>query len=226
MKIFGHRGAAGLAAENTLESIAVALQYGVDGIEIDVHCCKSGELVVIHDETLDRTTNGKGSVANYTLQELQQFTTSEGFLIPTLDQVLDLIDAKCVLNVELKGENTAAPTIALLEKHIKNSNWQYEDFILSSFDPPQLFEVKMITANFKVGVLTEQNIANALHIARELNAFSVHPPITFLTQDAVKRAKEQGYKVYVWTVNTKTQIEQSKIWKVDGILTDFPNFVS
>lgn len=224
MKIFGHRGAAGLVAENTLESIIEALHYKVDGIEIDVHCCKSGELVVIHDETLDRTTNGTGNVSEYTLKELQQFETKEGFTIPTLRKVLDVINTQCELNIELKGKNTALPTIALLEEYIKNTDWKYDHFIISSFDHSQLFELKAITTNFKIGVLSEVNTIEVLSIAEALEAFSIHPPIFSLTRDAVNLAKDRGYKIYVWTVNTEMQMEQSKSWKVEGIITDFPNF--
>ncbi len=224
MKIYGHRGAAGLVAENTLESITKALEFGVDGIEIDVHRCKSGELVVVHDKTLERTTNGKGKVSEYTLQELKRFRTPEGYMIPLLDQVLDLIEAKCTLNIELKGIGTALPTVELLEKHIKKSRWNYDDFILSSFDHSQLFQIKAVTSNFKLGVLTEENVTHVLPVAKELEAFSIHPPITTLTKDEVDLANTQGYQVYVWTVNDKTLIDQSKSWNVEGIITDFPNF--
>ncbi len=224
MKIFGHRGAAGLVAENTLESITKAFHYKVDGIEIDVHCCKSGELVVIHDETLDRTTNGIGNVSEYTLQELQRFETKEGFMIPTLCEVLDTIDGQCELNIELKGKNTALPTIRLLEEYIENTDWEYDHFIISSFDYSQLFELKAVTSHFKIGVLTEENITQALPVAAGLKAFSIHPPIFSLTRDEVNLAKDRGYQIYVWTVNTTMQIEQSKLWKVAGIITDFPNF--
>lgn len=224
MKIFGHRGAAGLVAENTLESIKEALQHKVDGIEIDVHRCKSGELVVIHDETLDRTTNGTGNVSDYSLLELEQFATKEGFMIPTLNQVLDLIDGQCVLNVELKGKNTGVLAITLLETYVRTSTWEYDDFIISSFDHSQLFDVKTVSSKFKIGVLTEDNITEALPVARQLKAFSIHPPIHSLTLDEVDLAKIEGYKVYVWTVNTIELIDQSKSWKVDAIITDFPNF--
>ncbi len=225
MKLFGHRGAAGLVAENTLESIAEALRYNVDGIEIDVHCCKSGELMVIHDETLDRTTNGKGKVADYTLQQLQQFRTEEGFSIPTLQEVLDLINARCELNIELKGKGTALPTAKLVEEHIEKTSWNYDHFIISSFDHSQLFDVKKRTSEFKLGVLTEENITTALPVAKELEAFSIHPPISSLTEDEIAIAREQGYRVYVWTVNLPEFIDTSKSWNVDGIITDFPNFV-
>ncbi|WP_298545453.1 glycerophosphodiester phosphodiesterase family protein [uncultured Aquimarina sp.] len=224
MKIFGHRGAAGLVAENTLESIAEALKYNVDGIEIDVHKCKSGELVVIHDETLQRTTNSKGKVSEFTLQELKKCRTREGYRIPTLDEVLDFVNATCTLNIELKGIGTAVPVVELLEKRIKDSKWDYDHFILSSFDHSQLFQIKSRTSAFKLGVLTEKNIPSILKVTETLEAFSVHPPIYSLQKEEVTLANDKGYKVYTWTVNDPSKIESSKIWKVDGIITDFPNF--
>lgn len=224
MKIIGHRGAAGLVAENTLESIAEALNYKVDGIEIDVHCCKSGEIVVVHDETLDRTTNGKGLVKDYTLSELKQFTTQENFRIPTLIEVLELIDGRCQLNVELKGKETVAPVIKLLETHIKQSNWTYHHFIVSSFDHPQLYVLQKLQPKFRIGVLTEENITAAISVAEELHAYAVHPPIHTLTKEEVVHAQAKGFQVWVWTVNTKSLIKQCKLWNIDGMITDFPNF--
>ncbi len=224
MKIFGHRGAAGLVAENTLASIAEALIHPIDGIEIDVHCCKSGELIVIHDETLDRTTDGHGKVTDYTLQELKQFKTVEGFFIPTLDEVLRLVDARCTLNIELKGKDTALPTLKIVEEYIEKTDWDYDHFIISSFDHSQLFDVKNSSSKFKVGVLTEENITKALPVAKKLKAFSIHPPILTLTKDEVILAQEYGYKVYAWTVNKEMMIRKLKKWNVDAIITDFPNF--
>ncbi|GAA3519465.1 glycerophosphodiester phosphodiesterase [Aquimarina addita] len=225
MKIFGHRGAAGLVAENTIESIVEAIKHGVDGVEIDVHRCKSGELIVIHDETLERTTTGVGNVADHTLQELQELRTKEGFIIPTLIQVLECINGQCELNVELKGKCTAMPTIEVLETYIAKTEWDYNQFIISSFDHAQLFEIKEMTSQFRLGVLTEEDITHALPIAKKLQAFSVHLPITSITIEEVREAKELGYQVYIWTVNLVPLIVRSKTWKVDGIITDFPNFV-
>jgi len=226
MKIFGHRGAAGLVAENTIASIKEALLWSVDGIEIDVHCCKSGELVVIHDETLDRTTNGRGNIADYTLQELKEYNTEEGFVIPTLQEVLDYINARCELNIELKGVQTAIPVVNLLEQYIKTTPWTYDHFIVSSFDHSQLHQTKAANSAFKLGVLTEKNTTVVLPVAKTLEAYSIHPPITTLTKEDVNLARNYGYQVFVWTVNNTYKIQQSKSWNVDAIITDFPNFVS
>lgn len=224
MKIFGHRGAAGLVAENTLESIEEALHHKVDGIEIDVHKCKSGELIVIHDETLQRTTNGVGKVSDCTLQELNKYTTTEGYKIPTLHQVLDLVNTRCDINIELKGIGTAMPVIELLEEYIKNTKWKRNNFVLSSFDHSQLFQIKRSSSEFRLGVLTEKNILSILSIAESLEAYSVHPPIASLTKEEVRLAKDKSYKVYVWTVDDPEDIKSSKKLKIDAIITDFPNF--
>lgn len=103
----GHRGAMGYVAENTIESIKKALEFKVDGIEIDVHKCKSGELVVFHDFTLDRMTNGTGEISQYSLLELKKLKVNDEYEIPTFEEVLNEIDKKCFINIELKGRNTA-----------------------------------------------------------------------------------------------------------------------
>ena len=224
MEIFGHRGAAGLVAENTLESIEEAIKHGVSGIEIDVHRCKSGELIVIHDDTLQRTTNGYGKISEHSWIELGRYRTHEGYRIPKLTEVLDLIDDTCVLNIELKGIGTALPVIELLEKQAGDKNWKKDCFVLSSFDHSQLFQIKSMTSAFRLGVLTEKGISEALDVASSLEAFSIHPPIRSLTKTEVSLAKEKGYKIYTWTVNNKTLLERLKNWKVDVVITDFPNF--
>lgn len=224
MRKIGHRGAKAWLDENTIPSIKKAIELGAKEIEIDVHCCKSGELVVIHDETLERTTDGRGLVSDYTLFELQQFKTQEGYTIPTLRQVLDLICSQCVLNIELKGANTAIPTIKLLREYVQKTSWEYQHFVLSSFDHDQLFKVKSATSNFRVGVLTEENISEVLDVAKEVRAYSIHPEVGTLDSDEIDNARGLGYKIYAWTVNTALSINQSKLWNVDAIITDFPNF--
>lgn len=221
MKIFGHRGAAGLVAENTLESIQQALHYKVDGIEIDVHCCKSGELVVIHDNTVDRTTNGSGAVLDFTLKELRQLKTAEGYTIPTLMDVITIIDNQCILNIELKGEGTAIAVSSLLKSIEKLYS---ENIIISSFDPDQLRVFRKENPDCALGVLTEANTMTVLPIAEELQAFSIHPPIEYLKKEAVERAHQKGFQVYAWTVNSKKYIKKAYAMGVDAIISDFPNF--
>ncbi len=107
----GHRGAKAHSVENTIASIEKALELRVHGIEIDVHKCISGELVVFHDFTLDEMTNGSGEVAKHTLEQLKILKVKDQYEIPTLEEVLDIIDKKCILNIELKGKDTAFPRV-------------------------------------------------------------------------------------------------------------------
>lgn len=225
MKIFGHRGAAGLMAENTLQSISKALELRSDGVEVDVYCCKTGELVVIHDDTVDRTTNGSGKVQDLMLSELKELIVEGSYVIPTLTEVLDLIDGRCQLNIELKGKATANPVISLVQKYLKNPSWKKENFIISSFDHEQLYEVKSISSYLKIGVLTDGTITEVLRTAKNLNAYSIHPSVLKLNVEEVHLAQNEGFEIYVWTVNEIEDIKRLSALNVEAVITDFPNFV-
>lgn len=219
----GHRGAKGLLAENTLESVEVALQHGVDAIEIDVHRCKSGELVVIHDFTLDRTTNGSGEVNKKTLGELKTLLIDGKYKIPLLTEVLDLIKKKCTINIELKGTNTAAATCKIIQEHIQNKSWNYEDFIVSSFQKKELLEVYKIYQKIPIGILSKANVTEAIEIGKQLNAKAIHPSIGIISRDNVKQTQEAGFKVNIWTVNDHDAIARMIDFGVNGIITDYPD---
>src|SRR6056300_1609007 len=117
--VFGHRGARGHIAENTLPSIDKALKLGVDGVEIDVFKCASGELVVFHDQTLEKLTNAKGYIEQLTLDSIQKIDVLNGFTIPTLEEVLDLINGRVFLNIELKGTQTALITDEIIKLYFE-----------------------------------------------------------------------------------------------------------
>ena len=219
----GHRGAKGYVAENTIESIQKALDFGVDGIEIDVHLCASGELVVFHDLTLDRMTNGIGEIGKLSLSELKQLKVNGEFSIPTLEEVLNVIDKKCLLNIELKGKYTALKTCDVIQKYIKEKEWNYNNFIVSSFQHHELEAVFKIDNNIPLGVLTKASVDDALEFAETVNAIAIHPNFALLTKENVKRAQAEDYKVYTWTVNDKQTIERMKSYKVDGIISDVPD---
>ena len=219
----GHRGAKGYVAENTIESVQKALDFGVDGIEIDVHVCASGELVVFHDFTLDRMTNGSGEINKKTLSELKQLKIDNQFLIPTLEEVLDTINRKCILNIELKGRNTALKTCELIQKYIQEKQWSYNDFIVSSFQNHELENVFQKDENIPLGVLTKANVDDAIEFAQTINAIAIHPNYALLTFENVKKAHNQNYKIYTWTVNDDDTIQRMKSYDVDGIISDLPD---
>ena len=219
----GHRGAKGHVAENTLESIQKALDLGVDGIEIDVHLCASGELVVFHDFTLDRITNGTGEVKKLSLLELKKLKIKSQFLIPTLEEVLDLINKKCFLNIELKGRNTALKTSEVIQDYIQNKDWNYEDFLVSSFQIRELEAIFNLDKKIPLGVLTKANMDEAIEFAQTINALAIHPNYALLTPENIKRAQDKNYKVYTWTVNDEKTIQRMKSYGVDGIISDVPD---
>ena len=132
--IIGHRGAKGHIVENTLESIEKALELGVDGIEIDIFKCKSGELVVFHDKTLNRLTDAEGLIESLDIDSIRKIKIFNRYKIPTLIEVLDLIDGKVFLNIELKGSETALLTNQIIKSYLEKGNWTIEKFIISSFN--------------------------------------------------------------------------------------------
>ncbi|WP_430399838.1 glycerophosphodiester phosphodiesterase [Flavobacterium sp.] len=220
---FGHRGAKGYVSENTLASFQKALDLNVDGIELDVHVCASGELVVFHDFTLDRMTNGSGEIHNFSLVELKKLKVDGVFEISTLEEVLNLVNRKCKVNIELKGHDTAKPAVQLIEKHIQEYNWKMDDFIVSSFQRDELYKVSQLNSKIPLAVLTQASVEQAMEWATEFSAKYVHPHFSLLTEDNCKVATEKGFKINTWTVNDVTDIERLKEYKINGIISDFPD---
>lgn len=219
----GHRGAKGLLAENTLESIQKALDIGVDMIEIDVHKCASGELWVIHDFTLDRTTDGSGEIAKRPADVIRKLRIEGRYRIPLLSEVLDLIEGKCLINIELKGLNTAGPVCKMVQERIATGKWNYEDFIISSFQKNELFKVRQFDEQVLIGVLSKASIPEAIEIGKKLKAAAIHPSIGIITRDNTKLCQQEGFKVNVWTVNERNDILRMLEFEVDGVISDFPN---
>jgi glycerophosphoryl diester phosphodiesterase len=196
---------------------------GADGIELDVHLSLDGHLIVIHDETIDRTANGKGFVNQLTLQELKSFTINDKHEIPTLEEVLDLVSQRCFVNIELKNQDTAEKVVQLIEHYILDKKWNHAHFLVSSFDWNALQQVRFLNENIRIGVLTETNLDLAISFSRFLKAEAVHPDFQLLTNEYVSKIQEKGILVFPWTVNETDDIQRIKSFKVDGIITDFPD---
>ena len=219
----GHRGAMGYAPENTLLSFQKAMKLGVDMIELDVHVCKSGELVVIHDETVDRTTNGHGYIAEMNLQELQKLDAGKGEHIPTLREVLKFIDRKVKINIELKGKKTAQPTCKVIQEYVRDRLWQNDDFLVSSFDYDELKVCREPSLSIALGILISEQEFNYAEITKELGAKAVIPEYLLVNEKYVNDAHERGLQVMVWTVNEKNNIARMKQMGVDGIISNYPD---
>ena len=218
----GHRGAKAHVAENTLASFQQALNLGAEGIELDVHVCATGELVVIHDFTVDRTTNGTGEVHKLTLAELKHLKVEGSHIIPTLDEVMDIIGKKCLVNIEMKGRHTASPVSDFVNRYVREKGYSYTDFIVSSFQREELKIMSQINPYVRLGILTQASVTQAWEWAEEFSAKAIHPHYTLLTESNVKKAKAAGFKVYTWTVNEYDDIERVRGYGVDGIISDYP----
>jgi glycerophosphoryl diester phosphodiesterase len=219
----GHRGAKGHAPENTLISFRKAIELDVDGIELDVHLTSDLQLICIHDDTLNRTTSGTGLINSFTLSELKALRIDNLHEIPTLEEVLDLIDKKIFINIELKGKNTAKPVVDVIESYLNRGNWNYNHFLVSSFDWNALQEVRSLNPNIAVGVLTQTNLGLAIGFADFIQAKSLHPYFHLLTAENTALMQQKGFQVFPWTVNELEDIQKIKSFHVDGIISDFPD---
>ena len=221
---FAHRGASGYEPENTLLAIQHAITLGANWIEIDVHRSED-QLIVIHDERLERTTNGIGSISEHPLEYLRSLDAGKGERIPLLREVLDLLNRRAGINIELKGTDTARLAAALLEEYVGSHGWSDDDFIVSSFDYAQLSLIRKLRPGTKIGVLTATEPEAALPFASAIRAYSFHPGIRCVTRELVDRAHELGLKVFVFTANHPTDIRRMKALGIDGLFTNYPDRV-
>ncbi|MBK0370587.1 glycerophosphodiester phosphodiesterase [Flavobacterium agrisoli] len=218
-----HRGAKGYEPENTKAAFLKALDMQVDGIELDVQLTADGEVIVFHDDTLDRMTNGKGLVSAFKLAELYSFSIAEKHQIPTLQEVLDVVDTKCFLNIELKNTGSCSRVVALIEAAVLVKKWTYQHFIVSSFDWNALREISLLNPKIPIGVLTENNLDLALTFAETIQAKAIHPHYHLLDAENTKKIQDKGFLVFPWTVNETADIDRLKRYQVNGIITDYPD---
>lgn len=228
MKIYAHRGASDQYPENTMIAFKKAIEKGADGIETDVHLTKDGKCVLIHDETIDRTSNGQGWIKDFTYNELLKYEfknnkdVDENWVkIPTLEQLLGLVKENCIeLNIELKTDCIAYEGI---EEKVLSLVKQYgllEKVIFSSFNIESLIKIKKLDKNAKVGYLFERNFEDKLIKVRHYHLDYVHPRYTMLSERILKKCQEHGLKLHVWTVNDKEAIKLMKEFGVDICITN------
>jgi len=216
MIIIGHRGAAALEPENTLLSIKRAMDIGVDAIEIDVHFSKDKELVVIHDATVDRTTNGKGPVSNYTVQEIKRLDAGKGEAIPTLQEVIDLIDKRVMLIIELKEEGTERPVVDIIVR-----NNLFDKVCVISFWHRLVKTVKEMDGRIKTGVLLVGSPVDTC-IAAQASADMLVMKYTFVDREFVKIVHKTGLKVFIWNIDDRDFLKPYVDMGVDAIGTNDP----
>ncbi|WP_394346648.1 glycerophosphodiester phosphodiesterase [Robertkochia marina] len=224
--VIGHRGAKGHVAENTMASIAKALELGVDGIEIDVFRIRSGEVVVFHDDYLGRLTDQTGKIEDLTLEELQKVRVKGNYRIPTLEEVLHYLDGRVLLNIELKGSGTAAPVYHTLERYLGKSGWTHDNLLISSFKWEELESYRTLDKKMPIGVLTEKEISPAIAMAKSLNAVAVNADHHLLTEETAGEIRKAGLQIWCWTVNRMPDLERMFELKVEAVITDYPDRVN
>jgi glycerophosphoryl diester phosphodiesterase len=217
--IVGHRGAAGLAPENTLLSFYTAMNLGVHMIELDVHETLDGHLVCIHDSNVERTTNGTGNVAEMSLQELRLLDAGQGEKIPLLCEVLDMARNRMKVNIELK---TLGVEKSVLDEVV--SRKMINEVIVSSFLRKSLITIKELNSEIKIATLVAVPTNDLILYALELGSVAINPQFSLVSYDMIEEAHRNSLKIYPWTVNDNSQMLELLQMGVDGVITDFPNF--
>jgi glycerophosphoryl diester phosphodiesterase len=216
--ITSHRGAGYLEPENTLRALRRAIDLGVDQIEIDVQLTRDGHLILMHDPMVDRTTNGGGKVAELTFAEIRQLDAGFGEQVPTLEEALALVDGRVVLQIELKGPQTAPAVIHAIEAANKQ-----EATILTSFMHQQLVEAKRLNQQIGTGALWGRLPTDAVQQTQRLNAQALHVWHEFITPQLVATAHAEGLFVRAWNANKEEDMRRLIALGVDAIGSDRPD---
>jgi glycerophosphoryl diester phosphodiesterase len=233
MKIIAHRGFSSRAPENTMAAFLAAIEFGVDGLELDVHRSKDGELVVCHDERVDRTTNGKGNISDLTWEELRQLDAGGWFdsrfageRLPLLSWVLPEVKrAGILINIELKTDILSYPGI---EEQVIQLLQQFdlvESCIISSFNHYSLMRVAQLCPELKTAVLYSAHLFQPWEYAGRIKAAALHPKQYSVSPELVAAADQNGIIVNPWTVNDPARIRAMIACGVNAVISDYPDRV-
>jgi len=236
VQVVAHRGTAGYAPENTMASFERAIQMNADYLELDIQLSKDNELVVIHDSTVDRTTNGSGAVQDFTLAQLRDLDSGSWFdekfkdqRIPTLGEVLALSRGKIGVLIETKWphlypglEQKLADELVAYQMHMPT-----ERVIVQSFDQDSVKRFHAIMPHIPIGVLVEDEAILAEDKLTELAEYVayVNPALELVTGDAIERIHSHGMKIFPWTVRSRNVVQPLLRLGVDGVITDYPDYL-
>jgi glycerophosphoryl diester phosphodiesterase len=219
--VTGHRGAAGVEPENTVRSFRYACELGVDRIETDVRLTRDNHLICIHDAAVDRTTNGTGAVAELTFDAIRRLDAGRGERVPTLEEAIAAVRGRTVLQIELKGEGTVSPTLAVLEA----ASMRPEEFLLTCFEASRLEEVRARRPDLPVSLLFGQPPPDAVARAQAVGASSISIQFTHLTRDWVEAAHAAGMEIRGWNPDTREEMEPVLALGVDGLGSNRPDIL-
>ncbi len=214
MRCHAHRGFAAVNPENTLTAVERAVDAGADAVEVDVRRCGTGELVVVHDETVDRVTDGTGRVADLSLSTLQSLDVlGTGAGVPSLSAVVATVPEDCLLNIELK-ETGLAETVRAVVADTDS------DVLVSSFETTALSEVAAVS-DLPRALLCQES---ALDRARQLDCRAIHPHESVCDREFVAAAHDAGLRVNAWTVRSQETARRLAEAGVDGLIADAPGY--
>lgn len=231
--IFAHRGASAYAPENTLAAFEIAIQQEADVIELDTKLSADGRVVVIHDQTLDRTTDGSGRVGDYTLASLQKLDAGSHFSnqyrsekIPTLEQVIELCVGRILINVELSNYSTPFDDLPIKVAALIYQIDRVSDILVSSFHPIPLLRFHNLLPEIPIGFLARRGVSGVISrswIGKYLIPYkSLHIDKSDVTPTLIEKTQNAEKKFYTFTVNSQQEINHLLSLNIDGIMTDDP----
>ncbi len=218
--IIGHRGASAYELENSFSSFETALKMGAGIIEMDVHLSIDGEVIVIHDEKINRTTNEKGQISKMTLEKIKTLKLKNGQEIPTLREVLERFKGQCQFLVEIKDKGAA-----LSSYDIAKELDMLDDIVFSSFYGPWLLNLKSKDKRVRIGFITKDKKQNNVQIASSLKAEAILFDKNIATRDIIDEAKTEELDVYIWTLDKSKIMKKFIEMGVDGIITNKPDIL-
>ncbi|MCK9232318.1 MAG: hypothetical protein M0P04_05910 [Syntrophales bacterium] len=222
-----HRGYSSRYPENTLPAFEGAVAAGADMIELDVRLSRDGELVVIHDATIDRTSNGRGRMADLTLAELRRFSypnamTAFGRVpIPTLAEVIDRVGAQVTLNVEIKGRRSGSAGMERLIAALLRRKGAVDRVIVSAFDRRALVEMKRADGQVRTGLLYDRGWRRFGEDVRRLGVYSVHPRLSAIDAEALRWVHSEGVRVFPWVAKDRGDVDRCRAADfIDGVMVN------
>jgi len=229
----GHRGAREVAPENTLASFGKALEQGADGVEFDVMLSKDNQIIVIHDYTVDRTTNGSGKVGDLTLAEIKALDAGSWFgeeyageRIPTLDEVAEALPAESIINIELKSLSLFGQLLEEEVTRLIETRGLTPRVIVSSFNPLSLARIARLNPSIETGLLYMQHMPLPLRrawLAPLVHTKALHPEYAQVNVDYVHHVHRRGYHLNVWNARDPHELQSLVELRVDAIITDRPD---
>lgn len=231
-RIFAHRGASGSAPENTLEAFDLAARMGAHGVELDVHICRTGELVVAHDERVDRVSDGTGRIADLSLSELKSFVFSrthpeyKNARLPLLSEVFQLLrPAGLAINIELKNSIIDYPDLERKVLEEAAREFDLSRVIFSSFNHHSMLRMKKLEPSVSCGLLYEAALIRPWEYAQRLGMDAIHPHFSevLLESTLCAEAHSAGIRVHPWTVNTPEDMDAVLRAGADILITNYPD---